>query len=211
MSDFAASELTRKPLLHTRGICRARSFDLEVTPWAPTRLTSYISHIGPEESCGASTLSQAAQERPGAISPPRNRPASLNCGDEQRVGHEQLPRSGRGSGEAAKFSTGHSGRPGTTLIYLALRLMSRERKPAGSPTSHFLDWHRRARINPRPVRLGTAQSSWLRRSGTSLYLMRLHFPTHPVDDGSRSLTSRQGRRQAAAKTRLHKDLHIKWF
>ena len=145
------------------------------------------------------------------FSPPRNRPASLNCGDEQRVGHEQLPRSGRGSGEAAKFSTGHSGRPGTTLIYLALRLMSRERKPAGSPTSHFLDWHRRARINPRPVRLGTAQSSWLRRSGTSLYLMRLHFPTHPVDDGSRSLTSRQGRRQAAAKTRLHKDLHIKWF
>ena len=48
----------------TRGISRARSFDLEVTPWAPTRLTSYISHIGPEESSGASTLSQTAQARP---------------------------------------------------------------------------------------------------------------------------------------------------
>eukprot|EP01045_Picozoa_sp_COSAG04_P047999 COSAG04_NODE_18193_length_448_cov_3.621777_1_plen_73_part_10 len=35
-----------KPLLHTRGISRARSFDLEVTPWAPTRLTSCISHPG---------------------------------------------------------------------------------------------------------------------------------------------------------------------
>ena len=64
LSDFAASELARKPLLHTRGTSRARSFDLEVTPWAPTRLTSYISHIGPEESSGASTLSQTAQARP---------------------------------------------------------------------------------------------------------------------------------------------------
>ena len=44
LSNFAASESTRKPLLHTRGISRARSFDLEVTPWAPTRLTSCISH-----------------------------------------------------------------------------------------------------------------------------------------------------------------------
>ena len=68
-----------KPLLHTRGISRARSFDLEVTPWAPTRLTSCISHPGPEESSGAPTLAQAAQMRPGAISPPRNRPASLCC------------------------------------------------------------------------------------------------------------------------------------
>ena len=75
-SDFAASESTRKPLLHTRGICRARSFDLEVTRWAPTRLTSCIFHPGPEESSGAPTLAQAAQVRPGAISPPRNRPAS---------------------------------------------------------------------------------------------------------------------------------------
>ena len=56
LSDFAASESTRKPLLHTRGICRSRSFDLEVTPWAPTRLTSCISHPGPEEASGASTL-----------------------------------------------------------------------------------------------------------------------------------------------------------
>ena len=61
---LAASESARKPLLHTRGISRARSFDLEVTPWAPTRLTSYISPIGLEESSGASTLSQTAQARP---------------------------------------------------------------------------------------------------------------------------------------------------
>ena len=46
----------RKPLLHTRGICRARSSDLEVTPWPPTRLTSCIFHSGPEEASGASTL-----------------------------------------------------------------------------------------------------------------------------------------------------------
>ena len=52
------------PLLHTRGISRARSFDLEVTPWAPTRLTSCISHPGPEESSGASTLP------PGPAQPP---------------------------------------------------------------------------------------------------------------------------------------------
>ena len=64
LSDFATLESTRKPPLHTRGISRARSFDLEVTPWAPTRLTSYISHIGPEESSSASTLSQTAQARP---------------------------------------------------------------------------------------------------------------------------------------------------
>ena len=70
--DLAAPGSTRKPVLHTRGISQARSFDLEVTPWAPTRLTSSISHTGPKESCGASTLTQAAQERPGAISPPRN-------------------------------------------------------------------------------------------------------------------------------------------
>ena len=76
---LAAPESTRKPLLHTRGISRARSFDLEVTPWAPTRLTSCISHTGPEESSGAPTWTQAAQVRPGAISPPRNRPASLCC------------------------------------------------------------------------------------------------------------------------------------
>ena len=56
LSDFAASESTRKPLLHTRGISWARSFDLEVAPWAPTRLTSCISHPGPAEASGASTL-----------------------------------------------------------------------------------------------------------------------------------------------------------
>ena len=63
-SYFAAPESTRKPLLHTRGISRARSFDLEVTPWAPARLTSCISHPGPEESSGASTWDQTAQARP---------------------------------------------------------------------------------------------------------------------------------------------------
>ena len=47
---LAAPESTRKPLLHTRGICRAISFDLEVTPWAPTRLTSCIFHPGPAKA-----------------------------------------------------------------------------------------------------------------------------------------------------------------
>ena len=60
----SSPESTRKPLLHTRGISRARSFDLEVTPWAPARLTSCISHPGPEESSGASTWAQTAQARP---------------------------------------------------------------------------------------------------------------------------------------------------
>ena len=53
-----------KPRLHTRGISPAKSCDLEVTRWAPTRLTSCISHPGPEESSGASTLGQTAQARP---------------------------------------------------------------------------------------------------------------------------------------------------
>ena len=43
-------ESARKPPLHTRGISRARSFDLEVTPWAPTRLTSCIFHSGHTEA-----------------------------------------------------------------------------------------------------------------------------------------------------------------
>ena len=84
----SSPESTHKPLLHTRGIFRARSFDLEVTLWAPTRLTSCISPTGPEESSGASTLAQAAQVRPGAISPPRNRPASLRCTLAAFVGPE---------------------------------------------------------------------------------------------------------------------------
>ena len=45
-----APKSTRKPLPHTRGISRARSFDLEVSPWAPTRLTSCIFHPGPAEA-----------------------------------------------------------------------------------------------------------------------------------------------------------------
>jgi len=48
--DLAAPGSTRKPVLHTRGISRAKSFDLEVTPWAPTRLTSCIFHPGPTEA-----------------------------------------------------------------------------------------------------------------------------------------------------------------
>ena len=63
-SNFPPNRPASLCLLHTRGISRARSFDLEVTPSAPTRLTSYISHIDPEESSGASTLSQTAQARP---------------------------------------------------------------------------------------------------------------------------------------------------
>jgi len=38
------------------GISQAKSFDLEVTPWAPTRLTSCIFHPGLEEGSGVSTL-----------------------------------------------------------------------------------------------------------------------------------------------------------
>ena len=60
----SSPESTRKPLLHTRGICRARSFDLEVTLWAPARLTSCIFHPGAKESSGASTWAQTAQARP---------------------------------------------------------------------------------------------------------------------------------------------------
>ena len=67
-------ESTCKPLLHTRGISRARSFDLEVTPWAPTRLTSCIFHPGPEESSGASTLPPGPAQPPSASNFPPNRP-----------------------------------------------------------------------------------------------------------------------------------------
>ena len=62
----SSPESARKPLLHTRGISRARSFDLEVTPWAPTRLTSCISHPGPEEGSGASTLPPGSAQLPAA-------------------------------------------------------------------------------------------------------------------------------------------------
>ena len=54
--DLAAPRSTHKPVLHPRGISRAKSFDLEVTPWAPTRLTSCIFHPGLEEGSGVSTL-----------------------------------------------------------------------------------------------------------------------------------------------------------
>ena len=72
---LAAPESTRKPLLHTRGISRARSFDLEVTPWAPTRLTSCISHSGPEEASGASTLEPGPAQHFRHVRFPPSRPA----------------------------------------------------------------------------------------------------------------------------------------
>ena len=70
---------TREPLPHTRGISRARSFDLEVTPWAPTRLTSCIFHPGPEEASGVSTLEPGPAEQLRRAKLPPNRPASLCC------------------------------------------------------------------------------------------------------------------------------------
>ena len=70
LPDLLVPESAQPPVCRS-GISWARSFDLEVTPWAPTRLTSSISHTCPKESCAASTLTQAAQVRPGAISPPR--------------------------------------------------------------------------------------------------------------------------------------------
>merc|ERR1712097_123805 len=48
--DLAAPESAHKPPVCRSGISRARSFDLEVTPWAPTRLTSSIFHSGPTEA-----------------------------------------------------------------------------------------------------------------------------------------------------------------
>eukprot|EP01045_Picozoa_sp_COSAG04_P002869 COSAG04_NODE_109_length_25931_cov_38.787279_24_plen_374_part_01 len=48
--DLAAPESARKPPVCRSGISRARSFDLEVTPWAPTRLTSCIFHSGHTEA-----------------------------------------------------------------------------------------------------------------------------------------------------------------
>ena len=64
---------------HTHGISRAKSFDLEVTPWAPARLTSSISHPGPEGSYGASTLPPGPAQPPSASNFPPNRPTSLCC------------------------------------------------------------------------------------------------------------------------------------
>ena len=73
-------ESARKPMLHTRGISRARSFDLEVTPWAPSRLTSCISHAGPEESSGAPTLPPGPAQPPFASNFPPNRLARRRLG-----------------------------------------------------------------------------------------------------------------------------------
>ena len=75
-NHLAAPETARKPPVCRSGISRARSFDLEVTPWAPSRLTSCISHSGPEESSGASTLPPGPARPPSASNFPPNRPAS---------------------------------------------------------------------------------------------------------------------------------------
>ena len=49
-NHLAAPGSARKPPVCRSGISRARSFDLEVTPWAPTRLTSSIFHSGHMEA-----------------------------------------------------------------------------------------------------------------------------------------------------------------
>ncbi len=72
-------ESTCKPLLHTRGISRAKSFDLEVTPWAPARLTSCTFHPGPAEASGAPTLEPGPAQQFRRVKFPPNRPASLYC------------------------------------------------------------------------------------------------------------------------------------
>ena len=74
--DLAAPGPTRKPPVCRSGISRARSFDLEVTPWAPARLTSCIFHPGPEEASGASTLEPGPAEQFRRVEPPPNRPAA---------------------------------------------------------------------------------------------------------------------------------------
>ena len=68
---------TCKPLLHTRGISRAKSFDLEVTRWAPARLTSCTFHPGPAEASGASTFEPGPAQQFRRVKFPPNRPASL--------------------------------------------------------------------------------------------------------------------------------------
>ena len=73
-----------KHALHTRGISRARSFDLEVKPWAPTRLTSCIFHPGPAESSGASTLEPGPAQQFRSVKFPPSRPASLSARARRR-------------------------------------------------------------------------------------------------------------------------------
>ena len=75
--NFAVPESTCKPLLHTRGVSRAKSFDLEVTPWAPARLTSCTFHPGPEEASGASTLEPGPAQQFRRVNFPPGRLASL--------------------------------------------------------------------------------------------------------------------------------------
>ena len=62
---------------HAHGISRAKSFDLEVTPWAPARLTSCTFHPGPAEASGAPTLEPGPAQQFRRVEFPPNRLASL--------------------------------------------------------------------------------------------------------------------------------------
>ena len=76
--DLAAPGSARKHLvagLHFR----ARSFDLEVTRWAPTRLTSSIFHSGHTEPYEPFDRPANSPAHPSVTSPRRDRPASLRC------------------------------------------------------------------------------------------------------------------------------------
>ena len=92
-------ESAREPLLHTRGISKARSFDLEVTPWAPTRLTSCIFHPGPEEASGASTLEPGPAQQFRRVNFPPDRLASLQRARLSSASPKLQPdRGGQGAG-----------------------------------------------------------------------------------------------------------------
>ena len=51
---------------HNRSASKASRFDLGLTPWAPTRLTSFIFHPGPATASGASTLEPGPTQLPCA-------------------------------------------------------------------------------------------------------------------------------------------------
>ena len=80
-------------------IARARSFDLEVTPWAPTRLTPCIFHSGPEESFGASTLPPGPTQPPSASNFPPNRPSEPQSTWQHCKGEHESVSQGRAAGD----------------------------------------------------------------------------------------------------------------
>ena len=61
------------------GISKAKSFELAVTPWEPTRLTFYAFTRGVDGTLEASTLAQPPQTRPPATGSQPNRLTSLQC------------------------------------------------------------------------------------------------------------------------------------